>query len=422
MPVKLLLVTTAPVTLRSFLLPLARHFREAGWRVDGAARGISRDLECKSAFDRIWDIDWSRDPRHLDNFLQAPRQIRALVHRERYDIVHVATPVASFVTRLALRMPRLGHRPAVIYSAHGFHFHQQGGPLTNAVFIFLEKCAAFHDFLVVTNREDEAAALTYRLAPPARVVYIPGVGVDAAAQYDPARTTADAIVHVREQLGLSPTTPLFVMVAEFNPGKRHRDAIEALALVNRTTEAHLALTSDGPLRPELETLAARLGLQGRVHFLGFVDDINALIRASLAMVLPSVREGLPRSMLEALSLGVAGIGYRVRGVGELLDGGCGLLCPPRDVAAVAQAMLGLIARPHEARAMGQRGREKMLRTYTLDRVLAAHDRLYQAALSAREGWDSVSPTSPSSPAQVRESVDLRGTVPTSTRYPHGPRS
>jgi glycosyltransferase involved in cell wall biosynthesis len=368
--------------LRTFLLPFVRHFRGKGWRVDGAASELSRDAGCGATFDRVWDVGWSRNPRDPRNILVAPGQIRALVRQERYDIVHVTTPVASFVTRLALRAPGVGHAPVVVYSAHGFHFHAQGKAAANAAFLLLEKCASFHDFLVVTNREDEVAALMHRLAPPGRVIYIPGVGVDAADEYNPEHTSADEIQRIRRGLQLAPTTPLFVMVAEFNPGKRHRDAIEAIATVSRSTDAHLALTGDGPLRDEMQALAVRLGVADRTHFLGFVEGLKALVQSSLAMVLPSIREGLPRSVMEALSLGVPCIGYDIRGVSELLEDGCGLVCQPRDVSGLAQAMLRLIGAPEEARAMGARGRRKILSKYTLEHVLAAHERLYNAALAA----------------------------------------
>ena len=98
----LLCVTTVPVSLCAFLLPFAYHFRAQGWRVDAMAQGISTSAECLQAFDRVWEVEWSRNPLKPQNLIVAPRQIQEVVAQEGYDLVHVHTPVAAFVTRYAL--------------------------------------------------------------------------------------------------------------------------------------------------------------------------------------------------------------------------------------------------------------------------------------------------------------------------------
>src|SRR4051794_29163723 len=118
------MVATVPMTLRGFLLPFAEHFRARGCRVDGLARGITGDADCVRGFDRVWDVDWSRNPLRLGQLFRTPAAIRELVVREGYDLVHVHTPIAAFLTRFALRGLRRQGRPRVIYTAHGFHFHQ----------------------------------------------------------------------------------------------------------------------------------------------------------------------------------------------------------------------------------------------------------------------------------------------------------
>ena len=152
---KLLMATTVPTTLRDFLLPFARHFRARGFRVDALARGTSGFAEVVAACDRVWDVNWSRNPLDPRNLWTTPGQIRGLVTREGYDLVHVHTPVASFVTRYALRDLRRRGAVRVIYTAHGFHFYQGGPRLRGGVFRGLEQLAGrWTDYLVVINRED----------------------------------------------------------------------------------------------------------------------------------------------------------------------------------------------------------------------------------------------------------------------------
>jgi glycosyltransferase involved in cell wall biosynthesis len=373
-----LLTATIAATLRGFLLPIAGHFRGLGWRVDGMARGVSSDAECVAGFDRVFDIDWSRNPLRVDKLLGTPRRIRELVEREEYDIVHVHTPVAAFVTRFALRKLRLGGRPSVVYTAHGFHFHRGGPKVRGAVFRRLERIAGqWTDRLVVINREDEAAARDLGLCE--HVHYMPGIGVDTAI-YAPERVDSADLDRLRSELRLGPDSVMFLMIAEFNPGKRHRDALAALA---RCGDARIVLAMAGAGREfeAMRRLAASLGVAERVRFLGQRRDVPALVRLARAVVLPSEREGLPRSLMEALSLAVPAIGTNIRGISELIGADRGILVPLGDPAALADAYRRLAADADEARAMGERGRAAMA-GYDLGVILRLHQELYGEALGA----------------------------------------
>jgi glycosyltransferase involved in cell wall biosynthesis len=374
------MVTTVPVTLRGFLLPFAEHFRGRGFRVDAMARGVGQCLECLAGFDRVWEVDWSRNPFDPRNLGPARRRAREVMAAGAYDLVHVHTPVAAFVTRLALRGSRRAAGPRVIYTAHGFHFYRGGPRLRGAAFRALEALAArWTDYLVVINREDTAAGR--RLLPPERVRYMPGIGVDLR-RYAPAAVADRDVARVQGELGLLVGERLFLMVAEFIPRKRHRDALAAFVHLGRA-DARLAFAGGGPLEEAMKRRVAELGLTHRVHFLGFRDDIPALMRASVAVLLPSEQEGLPRSVMEALSLGVPVVGTRIRGTTELLEAGCGSLVPVGDVGALAAALGWMLDHSEGARQMGRRGRERMAE-YGLDKVIALHEELYAEALRARE--------------------------------------
>lgn len=372
---RLLIASTIPETIEAFLLPYARHFRAQGWRVDALARRASGNAACVAAFDRVWDAGWTRNPIYPRN-LPAAGFVRDLVARERYDLVHVHTPVASFVTRYALRGRQAG--PAVVYTAHGFHFHPGGHPVTNGAYRLLEQVAGrWTDYLVVINREDERAAYRHAIVPPARVRYIPGIGVDLSV-YDPGAVAGSDVRRVRAGLGLAPAAAVFLMIAEFIPRKNHRDALLALASLG-DPRAHLVLAGDGPLAPEMRRLAHRLGIGDRVRFVGYRNDIPALLATAVATLLPSRQEGLPRSALESLCFGVPVIATRIRGVEELLTNGGGLAVPVGDVAGLARAMAWVLADPAAARALGERGRARV-GAYDLRRVLRLHETLYEQAL------------------------------------------
>jgi glycosyltransferase involved in cell wall biosynthesis len=377
---RLLLVATLGDTLRAFYLPLARHLRKAGWQVDGLGQGISTCSKCRDAFDHVWEIPWSRNPLDLRNLMIAPRIIASIVHSNSYDLVHVSTPVAAFVTRFALRRLRRQGRPKVIYTAHGFHFHEGGRPLENSIYVAAERLAGrWTDCLTVMNVDDEAMAERYRVVPPRKLVHIPGVGIDRDL-YSPAAVTPEAVASIRRELGLEPQQPLFFLMAEFIPRKRHKDALAALARM-RCPSARLALAGDGPLLEPMRAYAAELGIADRVYFLGVRRDIPALVRASAATLLPSAREGLPRSIMESLSLAVPVIGSDIRGIRDLLAGGGGLLVRMGDIEGLARAMEWVVSNPQAAREMGQRGRAA-LEKYDLQNVLRLHEDVYQRVLNA----------------------------------------
>lgn len=375
---KLLIASTVAAAHRAFFLPFARHFRSLGWRVDGIAAGISSLPECHRAYDHIFEIRWSRNPLDWRNLGLAASDLRQIVEAGNYDIVHVHTPVAAFVTRYALKQLRRSTHTRVIYTAHGFHFYRGGHPVKNALFCNLERIARnWMDCLVVINREDETAALKCLCLPPERVVYMPGIGVDLRT-FNSENVSPQKIRNLIEELKLSYDSKVFLMVAAFDPGKRHRDAIRALKLLQRK-DVVLCFAGDGPTRAKMVDFVNSAGLAEQVRFLGFREDIPALLRIVTATVLPSEREGLPRSVLESLAMGVPVVGTDIRGVRDLLQEGTGILVPVGDIRRLAEALVFLADNPQEACRMGQLGRQ-FIQKYSLDNVLRLHEALYARVL------------------------------------------
>ena len=347
------------------------------------ACGVGADPECVQGFDRVWDVEWSRNPLDPRNLLSAPQVIRDLVTREKYDIVHVHTPVAAFVTRYALKDIRKQLGTSVIYTAHGFHFYRGGNLLKNSAFINLEKLAGkWTDYLVTINHEDKDASIAYNLVAADRSRYMPGIGVDLK-YYNRHGVSESAILQVRQELGIDEDTHLLLSVAEFTARKHHVDAIAAFAKLDRAN-VHLAFAGNGPLVDKMKQLAAALGVGERVHFLGIRRDIPILMRAATANILVSAQEGLPRCILESLALETPTIGTKIRGTEDLLTGGCGRLVSVGDPDALAAEMAWVLDRPQEAANMSRLGSAR-ISTYDLEAIVKLHEELYAEAMGESRG-------------------------------------
>ena len=377
----LLIVTTVPGTIASFLLPYADHLRAQGWRVDAATSPGSETAELVGRFDRLWPVRWSRrtlDPRNLTLGLLA---LRRVLRRGRFDLVHTHTPVASLVTRLAVATLRPSRRPAVVYTAHGFHFgvSDREGP-AERLFAVLERLGGrWTDRLVVINADDFDSARRRRLVSPDRLRHLPGIGVDLD-WYRPTEAVADGAAQLRHHLGLSAGDALFSMLAYFDPGKNHQLVLRALSHLNRA-DIHVAFAGRGPLEARLREEAARWGVASQVHFLGVVGDVRPLVAASVATLLPSYREGLSRAVLESLAMGVPVVGSRIRGITELVEPDGGLLVDPDDAGALAAAMekiLEDVGACFDGAAVARR-----LEAYGIGPLLHAHDDLYNELLPQR---------------------------------------
>lgn len=377
-----LFVTTVPITLEAFLVPFAEHFRSLGWRIDALANGASAVDHIAEAFDSRYDVPWSRNPLAPGNLLGTASAIRGIVANGSYDIVHVHTPVAAFVTRYALRDRSAANRPAVIYTAHGFHFFEGGSAAGNFVYSRMERLAApWTDYLVTVNAEDFAAARSFGGIAPEHVRFIPGIGVDTD-RFAPGAVSAAEIASVRRGLGIDDAAFMLTIVAEFSPVKRHAHLLEAFARV-QARDAVLVLVGSGPLESSLRERAVALGLSDRIRWAGYRRDIPAVLLASDALVLCSEREGLNRSILEAMAAGRPVIGTPTRGIADAITPETGWIVPKYDVDRLAEAIDEAAGDRTETARRGAAARVRARTEYALPRIIGAYEELYCEALSSR---------------------------------------
>jgi len=176
------------------------------------------------------------------------------------------------------------------------------------------------------------------------------------------------------------------VVANLWPVKGHRVLLEAIAKVRRSLpRAHFALVGDGPERAALQRRIAELDLGGHVTLLGTRYDVPAILSRADAACLPSLAEGLPNAVMEAMAAGLPVVATAVGGTPELVDDGItGHLAAPSDARALAEKLVELLSNPQRAASMGERGRAKVRDEMSLERLAAGHGGVYRAVLALEQ--------------------------------------
>ena len=344
--------------------------QEWGYEVHAAASpdGRWRD-ELEALGVTCWDIPFTRSPSSPKN-LTAYRALKALLRKERFALIHVHTPVASLLGRLAAKCVNQG---PVLYTAHGFHFYRGAPWLYWLLYYPIEKLASpWTDGLIVMNSEDYERAQRMGFRAGENLFLVHGVGVDI-----------DRFAHaegesVRKSLGIGSGEVVVTYVAEFTPTKNHEMFLEAWSKVEKESERiHLLLVGEGKMRPKIEAKAKPLR---RVQFLGFRNDVPQIFHASDLVVQVSKREGLPRSVMEAMAAGKPVVATDVRGNRDLVHHGVnGFLVKLGDVEALAEAILKLAYDPDLRQRMG-RASQEIIKDYSLERVLEEMASIYRKYL------------------------------------------
>jgi len=204
-------------------------------------------------------------------------------------------------------------------------------------------------------------------------------GVDTR-KFRPASGTGS----LRRALGIPPGSLVFGTIARLTEQKGHSFLLEAMPeILRERRDAFFVFAGDGPLRQSLESRASALEIRKNVRFLGFRSDVGGLMAAFDAFILPSLYEGLPNAVLEAMACGKPVIATAVDGTPEAVaHGETGLLVPPRDPRALAGAVLALCSDPGRRRIFGRNGRRRAVERFGIDRQINAFHELYRQLLIA----------------------------------------
>jgi glycosyltransferase involved in cell wall biosynthesis len=317
---------------------LATSFRES----DAASLTDARRRGC-----RVVDVPaLGREIAPLAD-LTALAQLVQLIRRERPAIVHTHTSKAGFVGRLAAVLARA---PAVIHQPHGHIFYGYYGPRRTAVFTALERRAArWTDRIITLTDRGTAEHLAHGIGRAEQYVTVPsGVPITELRAAAPPRGEA------RARLGLDADAMVIVGLGRLVPIKGFDLLVRALAIVvSQVPTARVLLVGEGAERAHLETIAASLGVAGRLRLTGETTEVAPYLAAADIVAVPSRNEGMGRVIVEAMALGRPVVATAVGGIPDVVtDGECGRLVEPEDVDALAAALIELGRDPALRRKLG----------------------------------------------------------------------
>jgi glycosyltransferase involved in cell wall biosynthesis len=327
--------------------------------------------------------------------LRAILRLAQLIRRERPTILHTHTAKAGAVGRIAALLARGARPPIVVHTFHGHVLRGYFGRVTTFGFRTLERwLARMTTSLVAVSPEVRDDLVALHVAPAMKFTVV-RLGIDLGGRVD---NDGAQRRETRRQMGLREDAFVVGWVGRMTAVKRTDFVVRALEkLVADGVDAYVLLVGDGPDREGLERYAHELGVIKRCLFLGYQEDVARFYDAIDVLVLPSINEGTPVSVIESLAARRPAVATRVGGVPDVVrDGIDGLLVDADDVEGLADRLAELAHDAPRRAAMGEAGRARVLERYAVGRLVDDIDRLYRDLL-AKRGLQQPPSTSPEAP-------------------------
>lgn len=364
--IKILQICAVDFTVKNILLPWIDRLSLEGMDVHVICSEGPDVNNLRSQGYKIKTIEIVRRISLLKNIISIIKIFR-YVKKEKFDIVHVHTPIASILGRIAARLAGV---PLIIYTAHGFYFHDDMQQWKRKIIINLEKFIGrlCTDLIFTVSYEDMQTAIKEGIISKSRIYHVSnGINLtrfNSNIQFDLTRK--------RDEFKIISGEKVVGFIGRIVKEKGILDLIHAYKMIfDKLPEVKLLLIGDNRAKDrdttaknEILELIAEYGLQDNIIFTGHRTDINELLMTMDVFVLPSYREGLPLSVMEAMAMGKPVVATNIRGCREeVKDGENGYLVPVRNPEKMAQAILKILKDDKLAENMGKNGQMRALQEF-----------------------------------------------------------
>ena len=356
-------------TVKKFLLPLIDAQIKQGHEVTVVC---SEGKYTKSLLDAGYNIETLPIERSFNLFkhLQSSIKLHSYLKENSFDVLHVHTPVAAMIGRLAALFTPIS---LVVYTAHGFYFHEHMGPLKKYFYIFLEYLFGLvTDLLFTQSKEDAESAKQYNIMP-AEHVYAIGNGVDKK-KFDPNLEYNSK--SLKKSLNIPEDSFVVGLICRLVKEKGIEEFLQAAEQVRSNHKnCFFLLIGEKQIHDHAESVDgvienARKSLGSNLILTGYRSDIPELLNIMDLYVLPSWREGMPRSIIEAMMMGLPVLATDIRGSREeVIHNETGLLVPIKSPDLLAKSINELILNPIKTQQMGKNGRRRALEIYDEEKII-----------------------------------------------------
>ncbi|MDR0138007.1 glycosyltransferase family 4 protein [Metabacillus idriensis] len=369
---KILQLCAVDLSVENLLKPLILSLESEGHIVHIACSDTGKIKDLTEQGLHVIEIPIERKISPWSNLKTISRLI-TLMKREKYDLVHVHTPVASILGRIAAKIAGV---KTIIYTAHGYYFHEGMDFVQYRLFYWIEKIFArfFTDWLLLQSKEDYDLSISRSFKPSSTIIHL-GNGVDITAKFSPDRFCSKQIEELKQHLSIEKEEVVVTFIGRFVKEKGIFDLIDSFQLLKEQHNYVKLLMIGGISDSErdLESHTALEGIFGKnpsIINAGYRKDIPELLAISDIFVLPSYREGLPRSIIEAMAMGKPVIASNIRGCREeVQDGVNGFLFEKGNHIDLYNKLNDLVGNEDKRKLFGANSRELAIQEYDENLIL-----------------------------------------------------
>jgi len=371
--IKILEIANVDFVVEKFIIPLIDKLSIEGFEVHIVCSDGKRARKLLNKGYKIKPIAISRRVSIISNFISLIK-IYQYMKKENFDIVHVHTPIACVLGRIAAKIAGV---PLIIYTAHGFYFHDGMEKWKKDILIGIEKIMSnlFTDLIFTVSKEDEKTAINKKIIAKNKIFYICN-GVDIN-KFNVNNISTD-LLEKRKELCIDSKAKIICSIGRIVRAKGIIDLIYAFKdILSELPETILLIIGDNKAnerdlktKDEVVSLVDEYDLKEKVIFAGYRNDIRDLLAIVDVFVLPSYREGMPMSIIEAMAMGKAVVATNIRGCREeVINNETGLLVPVGKPRKLANALLKILKDEKLASKMGQNGRVRVEAEFNEEIVL-----------------------------------------------------
>ncbi len=331
------------------------------------------------------NIDRSFNP--LSNIISL-YYLYKLFKKEKPDIVHVHTPVAAVLGRIAAKKAKV---PIIIYTAHGFYFHKGMPYIKYNIILKIEKYLAKHytDFIFTQSEEDRRTALENNFIDKSKILTI-GNGVDVWGKFNPINIEKDKIDKLYKEFNLNKTDKIVTFTGRLVKEKGIIDLLEAFNNLNFNDGKKVKLIMVGDIAQNERDIDTKKKLEkyrdnSNVIFTGYRNDINSILYITDVFCLPSYREGMPRTIIEAMAMECAVIATDIRGSREeVIDRKTGFLVPVNSINILNDKIKKLIEDEKLLQEMKIAGRKRAKKLFNEKEIVKEQIEVFNKLLNLKK--------------------------------------